>query len=51
MIPGDHDGSNPICDHKDGNIAVLKKDVTRINGKSGTNCLNNLSRMKILSKS
>lgn len=33
LIPGDHDGSNPICDHKDGNIAVLKKDVTRINGK------------------
>lgn len=33
LVPGNHDGSNPICEHKFGNVAALKKDPTRIKGK------------------
>lgn len=33
LVPGNHDGSNPICEHKYGNVAALKKDPTRIKGK------------------
>lgn len=31
LVPGNHDGSGTMCEHKEGNIAVLKKDPTRIN--------------------
>ena len=33
LIPGNHDGSCPICDHKDGNIAVLKENPMDLNKK------------------
>lgn len=33
VIAGNHDGSSPVCEHKDGNIAILQKDPNRINGK------------------
>ena len=33
LIPGNHDGSYPIVEHKRGNVAVLKGDPTSINKK------------------
>lgn len=33
LIPGNHDGSYPICEHKNGNIAVLKENPMDLNKK------------------
>lgn len=39
LIPGNHDGSWPIDEHKRGNVAVLKGDPTHINEKEWTELL------------